>query len=296
MISFPACLPILGLMGAMMLWGSSFIAMKVALRHYDPVVVMCGRLAIAAIVFVLFYKRFGRIEYRRGDWKLLAFMAFCEPCLYFCFEIHALRWTSASEAATITALLPALTVVGARVFLSERLTVRSLLGLCASAVGVLALTGFARPSEHAPCSWLGNALEFAAMIFAAGYTLSSRLLAARYGPFFLTAVQAFVGSAFFLAAVPVSGASIVLAGGWQPAVAVLYLGIGVNVLAYFFYNYGLSRIPASQVSLFVNLIPVCSMLLGWMLLGEVLTSMQYLAAGLVLGGAMAGQGRVSQTT
>ncbi|MHC1744493.1 MAG: EamA family transporter [Syntrophobacteraceae bacterium] len=68
------------------------------------------------------------------------------------------------------------------------------------------------------------------------------------------------------------------------------------MLAYFLYNFGLSRIPASQATPFVNLIPVFSMILGWMVLGEVLTSYQYVAAAAVLGGAMAGHGRPTQVT
>ncbi len=289
-----SCLPALGLVVAMVLWGSSFIVMKVALRSCDPIVVMCGRMIVAALIFFLFSKHFGKIDYRPGDWKLLAFMAFCEPCLYFCFETHALRWTSASEAAMITALLPILTVVGARLFLSERITIRSVLGLLVALLGVLALTGLSRPSEHAPCSWLGNSLELGAMIFATGYTLISRHLGARYSPFFLTAVQAFAGSVFFTAALLVPGTALPSGGGWQPVIAVLYLGAAVNVLAYFLYNFALSRIPASQASPFVNLIPVCSLVLGWLVLGEALTSVQYVAAAVVLGGAMAGQGRPTQ--
>jgi drug/metabolite transporter (DMT)-like permease len=74
-------------------------------------------------------------------------------------------------------------------------------------------------------------------------------------------------------------------------VPIVYLGLLVNVLAYFLYNYGLSRIPASRVSPYVNLIPVFSMLLGWLLLDERLTLTQYLAAGLVFGGTLAGHGR-----
>ncbi len=289
-----SCLPALGLVVAMVLWGSSFIVMKVALQFYDPIVVMCGRMTVAALIFLLFSKRFGKIEYRSGDWKLLAFMAFCEPCLYFCFETHALRWTSASEAAMITALLPLLTVVGARLFLSERITIRSALGLLAALLGALALTGLGRPSEHAPCSWLGNSLELGAMVFATGYTLTSRHLGARYSPFFLTAVQAFAGSVFFTAALLLPGTALPSGGGWQPAMAVLYLGAAINVLAYFLYNFALGRIPASQVSPFVNLIPVFSLALGWLVLGEALTSTQYVAAAVVLGGAMVGQGRPTQ--
>lgn len=287
-------LPALGLVLAMLLWGSSFIAMKVALRSYDPVVVMCGRMIIAALIFIVFRKHFGKVEYRPGDWKLLAFMAFCEPCLYFSLETHALQWTSASEAAMITALLPALTVLGASIFLSEKITVRNGLGLLVAVAGVFGLTWFGRPSEHAPCSWLGNSLEIGAMVFAAGYTLTSRHLGVRYSPFFLTAVQAFAGSAFFIPALLMSGIKMPSGGGWEPVIAVFYLGAVVNVVAYFLYNYGLSRIPVSQASPFVNLIPVFSMVLGWMVLGEALTSIQYLAAAVVLGGTMAGRGRLSQ--
>lgn len=289
-----SCFPIFGLVAAMGLWGSSFIAMKIALRHYDPVVVMCGRMIIATLIFVLFRKHFGKIEYRRGDWKLLGFMALCEPCLYFSFETHALRWTSASEAAMITALLPVLTILGARLFLAEKITIRSVLGLIVAAVGVIGLTCFGRPSEHAPCSWLGNGLEVAAMIFAAGYTLSSRHLGVRYSPFFLTAVQAFAGSGFFLVALLLPGTALPSGGEWEPMIAIVYLGAAVNVLAYFLYNFGLSRIPASQATPLVNLIPVFSLVLGWMVLGEALTSIQYVAAAVVLGGTMAGQGRISQ--
>lgn len=287
------CLPFLGLVVAMLLWGGSFIVMKIALRSYDPVVVMCGRMIVALLFFALFRKRFGRIEYRPGDWKLLGFMALCEPCLYFVLETHALLWTSATEAAMVTALLPVLTLLGARIFLSETIGGRNVAGLVVAFAGVLGLTLLGGTSEHAPCSWLGNTLELAAMVFAAAYTLTSRHLGSRYSPFFITAVQALAGSVFFTPALLLPWTRLPADWGWEPLAAVVYLGAGVNVLAYFLYNYGLSRIPVSQVSPLVNLIPVFSLILAWMVLGEALTPMQYVAAAVVLGGTMAGQGRLS---
>jgi len=228
---------------------------------------------------------------RREDWGWLAFMAICEPCLYFLFETHALKWTSASEAAMVTALLPLMTVAAARIFLRESITLRAMLGIVAALVGVSALSLSGRPSETAPNPFLGNFLEFLAMVCATGYTLAVRHLSSRYSPFFLTAFQAFAGSLFFLPALFLPGTRWPqewLVADWVP---VLYLGAMVNVLAYFLYNYGLSRIPASQVSPFVNLIPVFSMLLGWVILDERLTLTQYLAAALVFGGTLAGHER-----
>lgn len=283
--------PIAGLIVAMMLWGSSFIAMKMAVAVHDPVWVIFGRMITASAIFALLGGRIKTVRVLREDWVWIGFMAMCEPCLYFLFETHALKWTSASEAAMITALLPLMTVAAARLVLKEEISLRTVVGILAAMVGVVSLTVLGRTTESSPNPLLGNTLEFLAMVCATGYTLAVRHLSTRYSPFFLTAVQAFVGSLFFLPALFLPGTEWPVDFAWRDWAPIVYLGTLVNVLAYFLYNFGLSRIPASRVSPYVNLIPVFSMLLGWMLLGEQLTLSQYLAAGLVFGGAFAGHAR-----
>ncbi len=284
-------LPVLGLVVAMLFWGSSFIAMKIALSNFDAPIVMLGRMSVAASIFLAFRKRFGKIEYRKGDWRLLGFMALCEPCLYFSFETQALKFTSASEASMITSLLPLMTALAAWLVLGERITKKSLIGLFIALFGVMGITLCSEPSERAPHPLLGNFLELISMVCATGYTIMSRHLAGRYSAFFLTAVQAFVGSIFFMPAALFPNMTIPAQLTWKALAPIVYLGAVVNVLAYFLYNYALSRIPASQVSPYVNLIPVFSMLIGWLILNEQLTFFQYAAASLVLGGSLAGQER-----
>ena len=71
--------------------------------------------------------------------------------------------------------------------------------------------------------------------------------------------------------------------------AVLYLGTVVSVGAYGLYNFGISRLPASQAAAFVNLIPVFSILLGYLILGERLTPWQLCACALVFFGVLLSQ-------
>ena len=73
--------------------------------------------------------------------------------------------------------------------------------------------------------------------------------------------------------------------------AVIYLGAFISFGAYGLYNFGVSRIPVSQASAFVNLIPVFTVLLGWLILGEQFTPTQYLAALLILTGIFLSQDR-----
>ena len=107
-------------------------------------------------------------------------------------------------------------------------------------------------------------------------------------PFFLTGIQAFVGALFFLPALLLVKvqASPLPAGG---LCMVLYLGTVVSVGAYGLYNFGISRIPASQAAAFVNLIPVFSIILGFLILGERLTFWQGMACALVFFGVLVSQ-------
>jgi drug/metabolite transporter (DMT)-like permease len=275
---------------AMALWGSSFIALKLAFTELPPMWVIFGRMALGSLVFLLAWRWRGRIEYRAGDSKYLLGLATCEPCLYFIFEALALQRTSASQAGMITALLPLLVAVGAYLTLRERITRTTLAGFLLAVVGAVWLSLAGDADEHAPAPLLGNFFEFLAMLCATGYTLLLKHLSSRYSAFALTALQAFVGSLFFLplalfnAGLPAE----ISTQGWG---AVVYLGIVVTVGAYGLYNFGVGRLPASQASGFTNLIPVFTLLMAVLFLGERLNAWQLLAVGLVFIGVGLSQWR-----
>ena len=104
---------------------------------------------------------------------------------------------------------------------------------------------------------------------------------------------AFVGTLFLPA---VGLAQRAAAGHCQPngLGAVAYLGVLVTVGAYGLYNFGVSRLPASQASGFTNLIPVFTLLFAILILGESLNGMQMLAAALVFAGVLLSQWRMAR--
>jgi drug/metabolite transporter (DMT)-like permease len=283
-------LAVVCLIVAMALWGSSFIALKLAFAELPPLWVIFGRMALGSLVFLLAWRWRGQMHYRAGDWKYLLGLAACEPCLYFLFEALALQHTSAAQAGMVTALLPLLVAVGAFIFLSERISHLTLAGFLLALIGAVWLSLAGSADEHASNPLLGNFYELLAMLCAMGYTLLLKHLSARYSPFLLTAMVAFVGSIFFLplawlsAPPPTSVSPMGLA-------AVAYLGIVVTVGAYGLYNFGVSRLPASQASGFTNLIPVFTLLFAILLLGERLNSQQILAAAVVFSGVLLSQWR-----
>jgi len=272
------------LLAAMLLWSGSFIGLKIAFRSWDPMVVIFGRMAVASFCFLFFHRILRKVIYRPGTWKALLCMAICEPCLYFVLEARALENTSASQAGIVVATLPLLVAVAARFFLNEPLTRRNLIGLFIAIVGTCWLSVTSEATESAPNPMLGNLLEFVAMFCATGYIVILKRMTAYYPPLFLTAVQAVVGCAFFLPLLFLPSTTLPTALDIEPVLAVVYLGACVTLAAYGCYNFSLSRIPAGQASVFVNLIPVFTVFLGWLILDEQLTPRQYGAALLIFWG------------
>jgi len=283
-------IPRLSLIFAMVLWSSSFIALKIAFRTYHPMVVIFGRMAIASIIFLFFIPIFSGLRYRKGDYKYFLFMAICEPCLYFIFEARALENTTASMAGMVCAILPIMVGVAAALILKERVTRKTMSGFVIAIIGVCWLSLGSQAMDESPNPLLGNFFEFLAMVCATGYMITLKHLTARYSPFFLTAVQAWVGSLFFIFFLFLP--STELPKTFEPVgfYAIIYLGTIITLGAYGLYNYGTSRIPASQASAFINLIPVFTVILGWIILGERFTPMQYPAAFMVFIGIFISQG------
>lgn len=269
---------------AVLLWSSSFIVLKLAFTVYDPMVVIFGRMFVASICFLLLLKNIRKTTYRKGDWKPLVFMAFCEPCMYFIFEALALKNTDASQAGMICALLPLLMAVAARLILKETIARLTLLGFFLAVVGAISLSAAATSTELSPNPVLGNFLEFLAMVCAVGYMITLKKLIERYSPWFLTAVQAWVGAVFYLPLLFLPSTEWTMDFVPVPFFSVIYLGVFITIGAYGLYNYGMSKIPANQASAFINLIPVFTLILGWTVLGERLAPMQYAGSALVLAG------------
>lgn len=284
------------LVGATLLWGGSFIAMKIAMRGFSPLLVVFCRMALASAVFGLLWRRLGGFRAAKGDWPGLIFMAFCEPCLYFVFEAKALTLTQASQAAMVTALLPLLTAVAAAFFLKEKLEGKSLVGLSLAVAGVAIMSASGSSSEDAPQPVLGNFLEFLAMCCAVGYIVTAKRLAARHHPLYLTAVQSFTGTVFFAPVLLFAPLPETLALG--PSLAVVFLGLGVTFVAYGLYNYGVSRAPAAKAAAFINLIPVFACLLARVMLDEALSTPQWIGGLMALLGvalfSRPGNGRADQ--
>ncbi len=277
------------LIGAVVLWGTSFAAMKTALAGFQPMAVVWIRMFLGTLVLLPFWRRIPRPDYRRGDWKWLILLGLFEPCLYFLLEGYAINLTTSAQAGMVSAIVPLLVAAGAWAFFKERLPLPAVLGLAISVGGVVALSLIGAPAADAPAPALGNMLEVLAMVSAAGYMLVLKRMSTRYDPWFLTGVQSVMGAIFFLPGALLSNPLTWLAAPRTAWIAALYLGCFVTVGGLGLYNMAISRMHASRAAMSINLIPLVAVITGWLVLGEALTLFQGVACVAIVGGVVLGE-------
>ncbi len=286
----------IALMAAMVLWSTSFVALKMSFQTYDPFFIIFGRLVVASLFLLLFLKHILQgNSFERRDLFLLPLLSLFEPCLYFVFESLSLQQTSSSQAAIVTAMLPLIVAVSAAAILKEALPLRTVMGFLMATAGAITLGIFSQSNAQAPDPIKGNLLEFIAVLCATGYTLTLRVLSPRYNPFMITLVQSVMGSLFFLPIVLVRENGIPKKFLWEPVAAIVYMGILVSVLAYSLYNFGIGRVKAARGAAYINMIPVFSLYWGWLILNETLNKEQILSCLLIAFGVILSQFRMGKS-
>ncbi len=290
--------PFLCLAGAVLLWGTSFVAMKYALTGFSPLAVVFLRMALASALLALVWGRVPKAGRRRGDLKWLGLMCLLQPCLYFLLEGYAVTLTTSAQAGMISSLVPLLVAAGAWAFLREALTARMFWGIFLSLCGVVWLSLGGTAEHNAPNPALGNVLELLAMCCASGYMLVLKHLSSRYDSWHLTGLQVFAGALFFLPgalatepgwlADPTSALAAVPRDAW---LAVAYLGGVVTLAAFGLYHKAVACLSSAQAAASINLVPLVAVFAGWLLLGETLAPGQFAACALILAGVLLGQSR-----
>lgn len=280
--------------GLALIWGASFLLIKLALEGLSPMQIVLGRLTAGALV-LLGALVVQRLPLPRDPtvWLHLVVMGLVANIIpFFLFGWGELRITS-GLAGVLNGTAPLFTLAFAAVALpEERLhRVRSL-GLVVGFVGVVLVVGpwDANPLTSSVPGQL--ACLAAAACYGVAFPYTRRFLSRRgYRPMVLAAGQ--LGAA----TVTLWLASPLLARGpvdLTPMVlgSTLALGAVGTGIAYLLYYRLITDAGATSASMVAYLIPVVAVVLGVLVLSEPVTWNLFVGAAVVIAGVATAEGRL----
>jgi drug/metabolite transporter (DMT)-like permease len=185
-------------------------------------------------------------------------------------------------AAVLAATVPLWMLVFAWPLRHQRITARSVAGLAAGLAGVAVLVGTGAAAGHLP----GVIIVLgAAAAWGFGSVLSHRLALPGHA-MLAAAIEMLAGGVVLLAVAAASGQFAAVAWSSVPVtswLALAYLIGPGSILAFTAYGYALSHLPLTTVSTYAYVNPVVAILAGALILGEQLTWREGAGAALIVG-------------
>jgi len=263
-----------------LVWGSTFLAIRIGVRHLPPFLfgglrfLLAG--ALLAVVAVAMRERFPR---GGREWRLMLVFSLLMITFSNGISTVALQHVPSNQGALLAASsalwIAALGALGPR---GHALTVRGSLGLLCGFVGVGLIVWPREAMAAGQVGWQAVIL-LGSFSWAVG-TILYRDAALGVGPVAFNAVMMMFGGSWLVIAGLATGE--LPRWEWRPGglLAMLYLALFGSALAYTAYSWLLKRVPADRVATFAYVNPAVATVLGWAILGESLGPLQ--VAGMVV--------------
>lgn len=257
---------------AMAIVGSSVVVGKLVLASF-PIFLASGlRFGLASLLLVplLLYHERRLPRPSRADLRILALQSFTGIFLFNVLLLYGLKYTSATAGGVITSTTPAVIGLLSWLFLGERLRWNTVAGIILAVLGIMAinLLGGGAQGGGAACV-LGSLLIFGAVVGEACFTIFGKLLVSRFSPLAIATYVSLLGFLMFLPLAVRDAAQFDFAtlppAAWLP---IIYYGVVVTVVAFILWYSGVAAVPASTAAVFTGVLPISTILLSHLLLGE----------------------------
>lgn len=246
------------------IWGGGFLFAKVAIDYFPPILLMAFRFGLTALTLVWFVPRPDSNTLKRVFW-----IALVSAAIQYSLTFSGLKGLDASTAIIVVQLEVPFGVLGAVLFLRDRLQLKHVIGIGLAFTGVVLIAGEPTLQDNLMYVLL---VAGGAMTWAIGQLMVKAL--GQVGGFTLIAwVAVFATPQLLLSSWLFEQNHVVAIRGASPVVwtAVIYLAFVMTALGYTIWYHLLGKYAVNQVMPFLLLLPVFTVIGGILLLDEELT-------------------------
>lgn len=275
-------------------WGISFVSTKAVLDKLDPYTLLVIRFGIGALflLVLLVLKRYP-LNIPLTYIPHLIVLGILGVFVHQVIQATALLTIDASAAGWIISFSPVFTVILSVLFLHEKMTVSKAAGMIVAIIGVLLVTTSSSQQSFQFSNNVGYLLMILSTLNWAIYSVLLKRLHIQLPSLVVTFYMCLLG---FTLTTPF----LIRNRGWEiiPFLTnvewahLLFLGVFVSGVAYWYWAKALEVLEASQVSVFLYLEPVATLITAILLLQEKIIPISILGGIIIIIGVILVNGRL----
>jgi drug/metabolite transporter (DMT)-like permease len=275
-------------LAAVIFWGGSFIATKIALREASPATILWLRFAMGLVVIgaaVKYRGEFTLVSLR--EFAYFSFLGFLGITFHQWLQSTGLLTAQATTTAWIITTTPVFIAVLGWFVLREKLSLLQIAGIAMAAFGVLLIVseGNLGSIMGGHFGTYGDFLITVSAVNWAVFAVLTRKTLKRYPAALLMFYVTLTGWIFInLLFLSHGGQKEVSHFTFQGWLAITFLGVICSGIAYIFWFDALKSIPASQVGAFLYLEPLVTMVIASIVLKEKLILPMFIGGAVLVAG------------
>jgi drug/metabolite transporter (DMT)-like permease len=273
---------------ATVFWGGTFIAGRLLAQDMGPFSAGFLRFLVASLILLAVALRTERgfPAIRREQWLWVTLLGLTGVFAYNILFFLGLKTVIAGRAALIVATNPIFITLFSALLFKDRLTPIKGLGILVCVLGATVVISRGNPALifQGGAGW-GELFLLGCVASWTAYSLLGKRAMRDLSPLIAVTWSCIIGAALLLP--PALAEGLV---GNLPAfstvdwASIVYLGVFGTGLGFFWYYQGIKAIGTTRAGVFINLVPVSAVLLGFFILGEPVSPSLLVGALLVLTG------------
>lgn len=270
------------------IWGSAFIAAKIAMESLHPVTVAFLRFLGASILLwiAMMLREPIRPKLQRKDYYVFTILGLIGIFGYNVLFFYGVNLATVTKSSLLIATNPIFIAIFSVIFLKEHVTMLQFSGI---ALGILGAIVIITEGSIEQFILLGiskvDLILFGAVICWAIYSVVGKVSLQRFSPLVSTTYACIAGTIclFPLALYTFKMEHLELAtfGTW---ISILYMAIFVSGISFVIWYDGIKKVGAARAASFINLMPISAVVLASIVFGERISSIQFFGATMILFG------------
>lgn len=269
----------------------NIVGSKYLVHIYSMFFLLCTRFFIATVFLLLAHyllkirKKSTHEKQRirdmsKSDWLYLCCQGLCGGAIVNYLLLFGLHYTSANSAGIITSALPAVLVVFSILFLREKLTIALALSIGFAILGlfVMNLSHFHHDNND---GLLGDILIIISLFPEAAYYILAKKHRTQLPIFIFSALINGLNFLITFIVMLTLGHFTYQSIGWHDAIILFIVGL-TSGLFYIFWFLGCKHVSGLMSSLMTVVLPIATVIISWLWLGEHFLPSQIAGAALVL--------------
>lgn len=257
---------------ATVLWAGAFIAGKLGINAFSPLILTYLRIGLAAVIIfpVMVYKHRHDWKLNKEDYMLVIILGIVGMTGYHLLFFEALKYTTASNASVINSFNPLITAVLASIILKEVLSMKKIALILSAFLGVvLTITRWDLIGIVSHGFNKGDLIMLLAATCWATYSIIVKKGMQRISPLKLT-TYTFIACVIILTPFAIKEIIVdqALDVPGSSYLAIIYMAIFPTVGGYTIQQYCIKTLGPSKTALFINLVPIFSIMMAVVFLGE----------------------------